>query len=149
MLQDGADNRDVEFAEVGRQIVNVAVKNFRARAEQTVTKPVGVFPALDLGAILLGPAGVVAVGWLVFEWKKFLLGAIALVERNDSLRPALLRFETEEAGRRSDIENRLAAHVDAADVIVETPAQITMRRDQTKAKQFEREAKKTITQSLN
>jgi len=64
-------------------------------------------------------------------------------------RAALFRFETEEASRGADIENRLSGYVDAADVILEAPAQIPMGRDQAEPRQFHRVIKKTIFETID
>src|SRR5438270_6779290 len=108
MFQDRADDRDVEFAEFCRQLVNIAVENFGFRAEQSMAHPVRVFPALDLSPVFLRPARPVAIIQFVFEWKKRLLRAITLVERHYARCAALLCFETQEARRGPDIKDRFS-----------------------------------------
>jgi hypothetical protein len=149
MFQDRADDGDVEWAERSRQLVNVAVENLGFRAEQSMAQPVGVFPTLDLSAVLFRPARPIAIIEFVFEWKKRLRRAIALVERNDARCAAFLGFETQEARRGSNIEDRFSGDVHAADVIVETPAQIPVGWNEPEARQFHGVIKKTVIEPLD
>src|SRR4051812_29165584 len=149
MFQDRTDDRDVEFTELRRQPVNVAVEYFRLRLEQAMAQPVGVLPALDFGPVFLGPARAVAGIEFVFERKKRLLGAVALIERDHPRRAPLFGLETEEAGRSADIEDRFSRDVYAADIIIETTAQVPVRPDQAEARQLHRMIKETVLGALH
>src|SRR4051794_4329563 len=149
MFQDGTDDRDVEFTELRRQPVNVAVEYFRPRVEQAMAQPVGVLPALDFRPIFLGPARAVAGIEFVFERKKRLLGAVALIERDHPRRAPLFGLEAEETRRGPYIEDRFPRDVSPADVIIETTAQVPVRRDQPEARQLHRVIKETVLGALH
>src|SRR5687767_5226157 len=67
MLEHGTDNGDVKRTERFRQTIDVAVVNFGFRIQESVAKPVGVFPLLDFRAVLRGPALRIAEVGFVFE----------------------------------------------------------------------------------
>ena len=77
MFEHRSDQAHVELAQLPRQRVDVSVKDFSARAEQTMAKPVGILPTLDVDVVFVGPKVVVAVVKLVAERDEVLLARVA------------------------------------------------------------------------